>query len=393
MARKNKPANEVDTDFEEKAEADTNEITQEGRESEESVETSSADDLTEDAEADPDAEDAEPSEEAAATAAPAPEEPVNLPPAVTPDPVVIRKGGFVPMVLGGLVAGAIGFGVAHYVLPGTGADPEAFAALQRAQADQADVDSQLAERVEQLETGADLDDLKAGQSDNLSAISALADRLSDLETRLGEIETRPAGEGPSGAAIAAYERELSDLKAAVGAMQDNAKLLEENAQAAAQATLQRAALTRIMTALDTGAGFDSALTDLESLGVDVPETLRQASGGIPSLTDLQEEFPDLARAALSASREATRDADGGGFSSFLRNQLGARSLAPREGNDPDAVLSRAEAAAREGRLTDALAELEALPDEGRAALAGWASHVSQRLEAVAAAQELGDQLN
>ncbi|MGB0440740.1 MAG: molybdopterin-binding protein, partial [Paracoccaceae bacterium] len=43
---------------------------------------------------------------------------------------------------------------------------------------------------------------------------------------------------------------------------------------------------------------------------------------------------------------------------FLKTQLGARSLEPREGDDPDAVLSRMEAAAREGRFGDVEAEAD-----------------------------------
>ena len=81
------------------------------------------------------------------------------------------------------------------------------------------------------------------------------------------------------------------------------------------------------------------------------------------------------------------------MTSFLRSQLGARSLVPREGNDPDAVLSRVEAAAREGRMSDALAEVEALPEEGRAELAEWVSQVQSRQEAVSAAHELSAALN
>ena len=68
-------------------------------------------------------------------------------------------------------------------------------------------------------------------------------------------------------------------------------------------------------------------------------------------------------------------------------------MEPREGNDPDAVLSRAEAALREGRLTDALAELEALPEEGRAELSDWAGQAANRLAAVNAAQSLSETLN
>jgi hypothetical protein len=74
--------------------------------------------------------------------------------------------------------------------------------------------------------------------------------------------------------------------------------------------------------------------------------------------------------------------------SFLRSQTGARSLAPRAGDDPDAVLSRAEAAVRDGRLREALAELEALPPAAAAELAPWRARAEQRVEALDALDEM-----
>ena len=159
--------------------------------------------------------------------------------------------------------------------------------------------------------------------------------------------------------------------------------------------MRRATITRIRTALDTGGGFTTELAELETLGVTVPGALsRSADHGVATLTDLQTSFPAAARAALDAARaEAAKNGETGGFTAFLRTQLGARSLEPREGDDPDAVLSRAEAALREGRLNDVLAEVETLPELGRAEMSAWSGQVARRIEALAAAQTLSDDLN
>jgi hypothetical protein len=77
----------------------------------------------------------------------------------------------------------------------------------------------------------------------------------------------------------------------------------------------------------------------------------------------------------------------------LRAQLGVRSLEPREGDDTDAILSRAEAALAGGRLGDALAEIETLPEAARAATSDWAARATARHDALAAAEELSAQLN
>jgi len=178
-------------------------------------------------------------------------------------------------------------------------------------------------------------------------------------------------------------------------MTSRAREMEDSAEETAEATMRRAALSRIQTALDTGGSFADALADLGATGVSVPEALsRHADGGIPTLTDLQAAFPQAARAALAAARsEAVGSGETGGLTAFLRTQLGARSLEPREGDDPDAVLSRAEAAARDGRLIDALAEIEALPKVAKAELSNWAVLAGRRLDAVDAAQKLAEELN
>lgn len=333
---------------------------------------------------------------------------------VAAEPVVVHKTGFFPMLFGGVAAAAIGFGAALYSplsdWLGTGNQGNDLRAEidQKLQSQSVTLE-ELGTRIQTLSDGLDLSGIEATQSDLSAAVESMSSRLeatetllTTLETRLTEVEKRPLGEAASDAAVAAYERELKALqdavvtqRAEIEAMAAGAQEMEANAQEVAQATMRRAALTRIQTALDSGTAFAAALSDLESAGVAAPEALtRVADSGVASLADLQAQFPDAARAALAVSRKASGSSDGsGGFSAFLRSQLGARSLEPQEGDDPDAILSRVEAATREGRLNDALAEIEALPETGRAELSDWAGQAARRLEAVAAAQMLGDSLN
>ena len=85
---------------------------------------------------------------------------------------------------------------------------------------------------------------------------------------------------------------------------------------------------------------------------------------------MQASFADAARAGLGASLGAG-DTGGSALGNFLRAQTGARSVEPREGGDPDAVLSRADAAVARGDIAAALAEIDVLPEPGRAAMKGW----------------------
>ena len=76
----------------------------------------------------------------------------------------------------------------------------------------------------------------------------------------------------------------------------------------------------------------------------------------------------------------------------MRRQLGARSVQPREGSDPDAVLSRAEAAVRDGDLSEALNELDNLPEDVQSAMADWLADARARVAAEAAINDLSQRL-
>ncbi|NCM97487.1 MAG: hypothetical protein GW948_09390, partial [Rhodobacterales bacterium] len=102
----------------------------------------------------------------------------------------------------------------------------------------------------------------------------------------------------------------------------------------------------------------------------------------PTLAALQAAFPEAARAALDAALRADMGTSlTQRMTAFLRTQTGARSLTPREGTDPDAVLSRAEAALLGGDLAGAQAEIGALPPEAQAAMADWQALAERRLAA------------
>ena len=116
---------------------------------------------------------------------------------------------------------------------------------------------------------------------------------------------------------------------------------------------------------------------------------------LQTLAALTEDYPPAAREALSEARRLESDAETGTqrFATFLADQIGARSVTPRAGDAPDAILSRAEAALRDGDLQQALTELEALPDEAKAPLSDWMARAQTRVAAVSAADGLAQELN
>ncbi len=98
-----------------------------------------------------------------------------------------------------------------------------------------------------------------------------------------------------------------------------------------------------------------------------------------------------ARAALEAALRANMgESWTDRVSSFLRSQTGLRSLTPREGDDPDAILSRAEAALAQGNVAQTLTELEVLPPAAKPPLEDWTAQAKLRLDAEAALAAMVD---
>lgn len=317
------------------------------------------------------------------------------------EPTVIRQGGFVPMVLGGAVAAALGFGASQVLFPngmGGSDQAQAVADLTATVQQQAAQVSRLSKDLEAVKSApADTsatDDLAGLVDDANSGVAMLSDKVAALETRLTDLEKRPAEGGASSAAVAAYEREVADLRAAmekqkaeIEALIQDAEAEKASAELTAKQALIRTAVSRIQVALDTGKGFADPVADLQASGVTVPAVLVDAAQtGVPTLTDLSASFPQAARDALAVARKD--EGTGGKAWNFLRNQLGVRSLEPKEGTDADAVLSRAEAALNDARLSDAMAELQTLPEQARVELTDWMTQATRRLQALAAAETL-----
>lgn len=322
----------------------------------------------------------------------------------TPAPQPQRSSGFLPMAFGGLVAGGIGFAIAMLT------NSEMNTTLNDTVAAQASSINALEAKVDAIPS-VDLSGIEAAQDALASDIETLQARLDeqlqDLDTRIADIERLPTGEGTvSDRAIAAYEADLQELRTEIEAMtgaaraqldaaRSEAAAIEENAASAARAAAGRAALARIQTSLDNGAPLGAALGDLEAaIDAPAPDALLAAQDGVPTLASLQESFPDMASAALAAARRAgVSGEETTGFNAFLKNQFEVRSITPRDGTDADAVLSRAEAAIMAGRLSDALAEIAALPEEARVEMSDWLGQAEMRADAIAAVDILSTSLN
>lgn len=324
-----------------------------------------------------------------------PPDPTRTAPPPTPDQPARRSGLLAP-VFGGALAAIGGFGLSHFNVlglsaPDQGAETAALAqrldtALAAIEARQAELQTTLQQDIGAM--SAKVSALEAAPAPDLSG-------LADLDQRLQAIEAVPPGSDASTAALAAQLAEMQRrLDSLPNETADSAKIdaalarlatVEAEAQARAEAAAaavedanRAKAQDALATAAGTGAPFGAELAAMADPALQAK--LAPFAAGVAPLADLQAAFPDAARAALQVARAT--DAEAGWDTrliDFLGAQTGARSVEPRDGDSPDAILSRAEFALREGRLADALAELDALPPEVQSPLAAWREQAEARL--------------
>lgn len=318
---------------------------------------------------------------------------LEAPPVVASEPPKpaepAHRPGWAAPILGGVIAAGLGYGLAQYVPGGWPIqDTSALqAALTAQQAETASLKAQLAEVAARPIAGpdSDLEARVAALADQAAPdLAPLQQQIAALEQRLAAIEAMPvSGAAPSAAALAAQK---AAADAVLKQAEDTAAQIKADAEATAKAAEAHAALGRVQAALDSGAAYASALP---ALG-EVPAVLvENAETGVPTLAALQDAFPAAARAALEAALRANMgESWSDRVANFLRTQTGARSLTPHEGSDPDAILSRAEAALASGDIAAALSEIAALPPEAQTALASWQAQAETRQAAVAAVASL-----
>jgi hypothetical protein len=349
------------------------------------------------------------------------------------------------MVLGGVMAAALGYAAAWTDLLPRPPDPALSARIDalaaRAATMEASVADLSARPVQDADARAGLDAVEAAQAAaaaelaaDLEALSAQAQGLTSetaaLGERLGVLEARPQvtvalseqAQAAVEAQIAALRKEAADgiarveedrgalaaqvderfaaleadLRATLAAIEaERAALETARAEAAAETRASRlaAAVADLRAALDAGTPYAAPLAALaDVVGAAPPEALQaRAEDGLPSLAALREAFPDAARAALEATLRAQAEAgEIGRVEAFMRIQSGVRSLTPQEGEHADAILSRAEAALAAGDVDGALGLVATLPEPGRAAMQPWADLAQTRRAALEALAGYGN---
>lgn len=335
------------------------------------------------------------------TTASEPPKPAPAKPASTQS-VKREQSGFWPLVFGGVVAAGIGGVATVMALPYLPASwlpeqPTAEIDLTAIQNDAASAAEAAADRrIEELRAELQSAPTADGASTDLTAMQQ---RIDAQAQQIDELVNRPAFDPALAerlqtltAQAAALETQIQtaaeQAQSQITAAQVEAQKLQEAAEGSTRRAEAVAAIAALQTALDRGLQPDEARQTMEGVGIETPDALNRE---IASLGTLQSEFPDAVRAALRAAlREESASGQGNVFTNFLRAQTGARSVEPREGDDPDAILSRANAEVEAGRIGNALTEMDALPDVAKNAplMAEWIAKAAAYRDAQAALSDL-----
>lgn len=299
--------------------------------------------------------------------------------------------GFILLLIGGVLAGAIGYLVAKFdpvtgwfgqpgqeeiaaITAGVDENSVALDGLRDAVAAQTDEIAALGERL------ATADSRLAALSETAAALDSLEGQAATLAARITDLENRPIPDiGATQDAVAAYERQLTAMRemfaAELARIDEAQQKAEEQLVTAAdtgRAAAIRAGLSKLALAAEQGAEMGPVLDELKALDVAIPPELDTFSKGTVSLGELQSAFPAAAREAIEADIRARADAgEIGAVEAFVQLQVGRRSLTPQDGDDADAILSRAEAALAAGNVGQALAELDAMAEPQVPRLAEW----------------------
>ncbi len=227
------------------------------------------------------------------------------------------------------------------------------------------------------------------------AASLSADASQSIDTYRAELEGVRAQVGDLSGAVSALDGRLdavrSEAEAEIEAAQTEAQQVQQTAQAERDLSAAQADLAAVSAAIAAGEPYADALSGLAAAtGATPPASLEAgADSGVPSALELRESFGPAAHDAIRAT--ITASAGEGMFArarAFAESQVASRSLTPRAGQDPDAVLSRMEDALSRDDVAAALEEANALPSEATQAMSDWLAAARLRADAKAGLAEL-----
>jgi hypothetical protein len=144
-------------------------------------------------------------------------------------------------------------------------------------------------------------------------------------------------------------------------------------------------------AVDRGIPFTAELNAAKQLAAD-PSVLAPleslASTGVPTPAALAQDLSKLGSAMMKAARPRPEGGVIERLQASAERLVRIRPVDEASGDEPSALIGRAELKATRGDIAGALADVERLPESVRAPAASWIEAAKKRLAAIAAAKSL-----
>jgi hypothetical protein len=224
-----------------------------------------------------------------------------------------------------------------------------------------------------------------------TADSTLA-RLSALEQRVNETpRTAPANPPADNTLVATDHRDIEALTARVVAIEQRLGDARSTPASDRAVRLGLAAM-ELRMAVERGWPFPAELEAVSRL-VEDPSGLAPlkavADTGLPTPAVLAQTLSKLTPTMLQVANPPGRE---GGvldrLEAGVERLVRIRRIDEAPGDDPAAVIARADVKATRGDIAGAVAEIDKLPDKIRAPASGWISTARARLAALEAARQL-----
>ena len=242
----------------------------------------------------------------------------------------------------------------------------------------------------------------AEDTDGVSSVASdLSDRLAQLDSRLSTLEQQEAGPPPVSAEdLAALTRRIDELQqtseggdadlvarldALAATQKDLAAKVAQGRNRQEQAGAFLLAANLLAAASSDSGTFSAELDAVETAALDQPEvgeaigTLRTHAGGVPSEADLRSRFPSVAASIIDASIVGAGDDVVGTALTRIASLVTLRRTETEEGDDIDAIVNRAEAAANAGDLPGAVQALGALDGDPAKVAQPWIAEAQARI--------------
>ena len=322
-----------------------------------------------------------------------------------------NRANMTVLIAGGILSVAIGFGAAiglykYGVLISSTSPNEEQPDFSANISEQKGLILELEKKMSNVQSKLELYILRAGNNNTSEKTELLGDEInralteiesvnlqvSKLSKRIDSLEQRPVLKAVPEDILEKHSKELEALQKTLTLQREQVQAVMQEAEEKETLAKQTAhearifsVVARLSSAIKNGDNYAEVLLDYEATSnLKAPDLLHKyAKTGFVTKEKLVEQFPIVARMALNSARSEGKEAQAKTFTNYLKTQLKARSVMPREGMSADAILSRAEAAVKDDKLADALSELESLDLAARIQMGDWISQAKERLAVVA----------